>query len=137
MIVGFNLSSLNAKVNEDKLGTTGITVNSAPSITGIEKADILDMKDVLRVKFVFAAKFEPDVGEINLEGSLLWRDHDAKKALKMWEEEKKLESKAGLEILNTVFRKCLAKAVVLAEDVRLPPPVQFPVVRAQKAENAE
>jgi len=137
MILGLNLNSISAKINEDKIGSAGITVNSTPSITGIEKADVLDMKDVLRVKFTFTTKYEPDVGDIVVEGSILWRDHDAKKVLKMWEDEKKLESKAGLEILNTIFRKCLAKAVVLAEDVRLPPPVQFPMVRAQKAEKSE
>jgi len=135
-IVGFNLSSINAKVDEDKLGSRGITVNSLPSIIGMEKAEILDMKDVLRVKFTFSAKYEPGIGEISIEGSLLWRDNDAKKVLKMWEDDKRIESKAGLEILNTIFRRCLAKAVVLAEDVRLPPPVQFPVVRTQKAEKA-
>jgi len=137
MILGLNLNSINAKINEEKTGTKGISVNSSPKIINISKADVLDMKDVLRVEFNFTSKYEPDVGEISVHGNLLWRDHDAKKVLKMWEDEKKLESKAGLEILNTIFRKCLAKAVVLAEDVRLPPPVQFPMVRAQKAEKSE
>ena len=137
MILGLNLDSINAKINEEKTGTKGISVNSSPKIINISKADVLDMKDVLRVEFNFTSKYEPDVGEISVQGSLLWRNPDAKKTLKMWEDEKKLESKAGLEILNTIFRKCLAKAVVLAEDVRLPPPMQFPVVRtAQKAEKA-
>lgn len=138
MIIGMNFSSVSAKVDESKLGSKGVTVNSSPTILSVEKADVLDMKDVLRIKFNFAAKYEPALGDILIEGSLLWRNPDAKKVLKMWEEEKKLESKAGVEVLNTIFRRCLAKAVVLAEDVRLPPPVQFPVVRpAQKTEKIE
>jgi len=136
MIVGMNFSAINAKINEDKMGSQ-VSVNSAPTITSIEKADVLDMKDVLRVKFNFTAKYEPTFGEISIDGNLLWKDGEAKKVLKMWEEEKKLESKAGIEILNTIFRRCLAKAVVIAEDLRLPPPVQFPIVRAQPKEEAK
>jgi len=137
MIVGFNFNSMNVKVNEDKLSARGITVNSVPSVTDLEKAEVLNMKDILRVKFRFEAKYEPDVGEIVMDGSLLWRDGDAKKALKLWEEEKKMESKSGVEVINTIFRRCLAKAVVLAEDVRLPPPVQFPMVRATEKKPEE
>ena len=134
MIVGLNFSAVSAKAEEGKLGTKGINVNSSPKIVAVEKADVLDMKDVLRIKFDFVSKYEPAVGEIALSGTLLWRSSDAKKVLKAWEDEKKLETKAAVEILNAIFRKCLAKALVLAEDVRLPPPVQLPVVRAKTPE---
>lgn len=131
MIVGMNFSSISAKVDESKLGAKGAKVNSSPSIVSVEKSEILDMKDVLRVRFAFTAKYEPALGEISIDGSLLWRNPEAKKVLKAWEESKKLEPKAAAEILNAILRRCLAKAVVLAEDVRLPPPVQFPIVRAK------
>lgn len=131
MIIGLNFTAMNAKVEEGKLGTKGISVNSTPKIVAVEKADVLEMKDVLRIKFDFVSKYEPDVGEISLSGALLWRHPDAKKVLKLWEDEKKLETKAAVEILNTIFRRCLAKALILAEDVRLPPPVQLPVVKAK------
>lgn len=131
MIVGFNFNTISGKINDSKIGSGGISVNSRPEIISIEKADVLDMKDVLRISFSFTTKYEADIGEILFEGSLLWRNPDAKRVLKMWEEEKKFEAKAGVEVMNTVFRKCLAKAVVLADDLRLPPPVQFPIVRSE------
>lgn len=136
MIIGMNFNSVSAKAEEKKLGAKGITVNSSPKIVSVEKAEILDMKDVVRVDFNFTSKYEPEVGEISIDGSLLWRG-EAKKILKMWEDEKKLEPVAGLDILNTIFRKCLARSVMLAEDVRLPPPIQFPyVVKGEKGEKA-
>ena len=128
-----NFNSIAASIDEAKIGTKGVSVNSTPKIVSIEKSEVLGMKDVLRVKFDFKTKYEPGLGTISIEGSLLWRGPDAKKILKRWEEEKKVETKVAAEILNAIFRKCLAKAVVLAEDVRLPPPVQFPVVRTKQA----
>lgn len=130
MIIGMNFSSVVAKVDEKKLGEKDIRVGCSPTIISLQKAEVLDMKDVIRAEFKFEAKYEPEVGEIVIEGSLLWRDHDAKKVLRLWEDDKKVEAKAGVGILNAIFRRCLSKAIVLAEDVRLPPPVQFPIVKA-------
>ena len=36
-----------------------------------------------------------------------------------------------LDVLNTIFRRCLAKAVDLADLLRLPPPLRFPTVTAE------
>jgi len=126
MIIGLNINSIRA--NREMQPKGEVTVNSVPRITGIEKRDIFDMKDVLAAKFEFKTIYEPHIGEIVFEGEVLYRNSDAAKIVKRFKEEKKVDTKVGAEILNAIFSQCLARAVELSIEVRLPPPVQFPRV---------
>jgi hypothetical protein len=46
-----------------------------------------------------------------------------------WNKEKKLPDDVANEVLNLIMRNCLMQGVVLARDMRLPPPIQLPTVK--------
>jgi len=46
-----------------------------------------------------------------------------------WLKEKKLPDDVANEVLNLIMRNCLMQGVVLARDMRLPPPIQMPQVK--------
>lgn len=126
MLVGMNLTSIRAYTKDQPFPK--VNVNSAPKVVDVEEFPVADMKDVLRIKFGFVCEYSPDVGKVEIEGSVLWKDANAKDILKSWKDERKISTKVAAPILNAVFRKCLTKTIELSEELRLPPPVQFPVV---------
>ncbi len=132
-VIGFNLKSIRANVDEKKLAGD-VSVNSSPSIKTIEKRDLgfVGVKDAIGIEFEFSTLYEPKVGEISFAGEIMYQVEDAKKVLDAWVKNKKLDEKIATDVLNTIFRKCLAKSVEISDALRLPPPIRFPVVTAEK-----
>ncbi len=132
-VIGFNFKSIDASVDESKLAGD-VTINSAPNILNIQKKDLgfVGMKDAVGIEFDFTTSYDPKVGNISFTGEILYQVEDAKKVADEWKKEKKLDEKIALDVLNTIFRKCLGKSVEIAETLRLPPPIRFPVVTTDK-----
>lgn len=128
-VVGFNINKIKADIYEIKV-EKNINVNSVPNITDVKKKDIgMGMDDVIAVNFNFEVTYEPKIGQIFLEGELLFKSDAADKIAETWDDRKLLDDSVSVEIMNTIMRKCLMKAVTLSDELRLPPPVKFPVVR--------
>lgn len=128
-VIGFAFRSINASV-EEKNVAGNIDVNSTPSIENIKKKELTmpEFKDVLSVEFKFVTKYKPEIGSIEITGEVLYQTNDAKRMASMWKDGKKIDGKAAADILNTIFKKCLTKAVSIADELRLPPPLNFPNV---------
>jgi hypothetical protein len=135
MIVGFNFTSIKGYTKDPSTGN--LTINSAPKIVDVEEAKIAGVSEVLKIKFGFVCEYSPDAAKVELEGNLLWKDESAKEIMKQWKEDKKVNVKIAAPILNAIFRRCLTKTVGLADELRLPPPVQFPIVVEGKASKAK
>lgn len=132
-ILGLNLNSINAEVKEIPKGKE-ISINSTPRITNVDKKElnIPGFKDVLSVAFDFETRYDPNVGKIKFEGEVLYQTDDVKGIVNKWKKEKRLDDGMTVEILNAVFRKCLSEGVSIANELRLPPPVSFPVVKTKE-----
>lgn len=130
-IIGFNIKSIHAYIDDKKVEGP-IDVNSAPVIESVRKKDlnIPGMKEILSIEFHFTTRYDPKIGEISITGEVLYQAEDTKKVLSMWKE-KKLESSLAVDVLNTIFKKCLTKSVGIADELRLPPPLNFPVVKGE------
>ena len=135
-VIGFILSSISASVEEVNEGGAEITVNSTPKIDSIEKKDINmpGMDNVISVKFTFKTVYEPKIGDIIISGDILYQTNDAKAVIKQWKDKITIDSQLYLDVTNTILRKCLAKAVMLADELRLPQPVSFPMVIPKQEE---
>ncbi|MBI2233360.1 MAG: hypothetical protein HYU56_05575 [Candidatus Aenigmarchaeota archaeon] len=134
--IGFNINAIDAKVDPTTERKGNVNVNSSPSITSIEKRDV-DFplaKDVVAINFKFETKYEPKVGWITMEGEVLYTSDNPKEMIAKWKKEKKMEDDVAIEVLNTIFRRCLAKAIEIAAELRLPPPVSFPIVKLKDQE---
>ena len=130
-ILGISLRNIKADIDDKVTPTGDINVSSTPTIENVSKKDIdlFAMKDVLSVEFRFRTSYEPKLGEIVMEGEVLYQTEKTKDVVNRWKKEKKIEEGLATEILNAIFRKCLTQAIALAHELRLPPPIIFPVVR--------
>lgn len=135
-VIGFNINAINARVETAKERKGNVNVNSSPLITGIDKKEIelSGVKDVVAINFQFETKYEPKIGEIMLEGEVLYQSSNSKEIIAKWKKEKRMDDDMAIEVLNTIFRRCLAKAIEISAELRLPPPVSFPIVKLKDQE---
>jgi hypothetical protein len=126
-VIGINLNSISATV-KNRVIKGNLNIGSTPNIKNVEKRNVLGM-EVLAIEFGFETKYEPDIASISIEGELMYKTDDVKKILKKWKDDKKLPDDIAVDILNVIFRKCLTQSIVLSEEIGVPPPLGFPVVK--------
>ncbi|HYU07254.1 MAG TPA: hypothetical protein VEM77_08770 [Thermoplasmata archaeon] len=87
------------------------------------------------VDFRFTANYhasEAVVGLIQIEGSLLW-EGDAKALVRGWSAGGQMPPEVAQEIHTIIMTNCIPEAVLLARELRLPPPIPIPQVNIQQA----
>jgi len=87
------------------------------------------------VDFRFTANYhasEAVVGLIQIEGSLLW-EGDAKALVRGWSAGGHMPPEVAQEIHTIIMTNCIPEAVLLARELRLPPPIPIPQVNIQQA----
>jgi hypothetical protein len=135
-IVSIILRSIDANKLEEL--TNNINVNNKVNATGVKERDFPGIgQSGLAVTFNFLSSYtdgEKTIGEIKMTGEVWVMGPECKEIMKMWKKEKKIPEDSHIEIINTIFRKCVSKAVVLAEDVQLPPPIGLPFAQKEKKE---
>ena len=127
-IIGFNFDKVSAQ-RKDKI-TNNVNINHTVNITNVKKDEInLEKKqNILKFDFEFKVDYQPDIGNISLEGSVLYLD-DPKKLQEIedsWKKNKKLPTNITTNIINTVLMRSNIKALILSQDVNLPPQIQLP-----------
>ena len=130
-------------------GFTKVGVERHPTQTPVQKVRVVndvDIKDVretplpvnnrkaVSVDFEFIIKYEPNVAQISIAGSVLYMGDDAKvkATIEGWKKTKKLDKDVSVEILNMVLAKCNIKALELSQDVNLPTHLPLPRVTPPK-----
>ena len=131
-IVGFNFLEMHVTRTEGAAGKINISNNVA--IKDISERDLTlgsDKQSGLKFTFEFVSKYEPKVGEIKLIGdvSYIGDSKEVKKILEEWKKSKKINKEIMTSILNTVLQKCNIKALILSQDVNLPPCLPLPKVQ--------
>ncbi len=134
-IVGFNFTRICAVKEKSVQGK--ISISNKVKITDAVQADLALGKDKQQgVKFMFeyVSNYEPKVGEITLEGDLLYLadQKTVKETLDLWKKDKKLPQSVMGSVLNTVLMKCNIQALIASRDVNLPPQVQLPKVQVKQ-----
>ena len=145
-IIGLNLKLIEANTEEKKTEKNigSININSSPTILNVEKRDIVIPKinDVLGIDFKFETLYfykkgegqpsekeirENKFAEISFSGEVLYQTDKSKEILHDWKKDRQLSESVTIEVFNAIFRKCLTKALDIANEFRLPPPLHFPV----------
>lgn len=130
MIIGFSIDSMEAGKDQMRGGETDINYTS--SLTGVEDAEIESLDDtVARISFELGLGYrqdEEDVADMSFEGSVLWRGDDAEDLIDSWEENEEIDEDVAAQVTNHVYRKCLTRAVGMADALELPSPVPMPRV---------
>jgi len=106
-----------------------------PRVITIKEVDIPTFdKKALSLEFEFETSYEPKIANIKITGDILYRPENSAKILKEWKKNKKLPDEMNMEILNNLFRRCLIKISVIADDLQLPPPLQLPRIKPKDEE---
>ena len=99
-----------------------------PRIVKKEEIKLEKKQNILKFEFEFKVDYQPNIGNISLEGSVLYLD-DLKKLQELedsWKKNKKLPPNITTNIINTVLVRSNVKALILSQDVNLPPQIQLP-----------
>lgn len=133
-IIGFGFNLVNAK----KTGVPSrqeIKINSTPKILDIKEINVPNMtKKALSFDFEFVTTYNPKIAEIKIGGNIIYIAKSNRAVLNEWKKKKTIPEEVSVEILNNLFRRCLLKISYIAEDLQLPPPLQFPKVRPKREE---
>lgn len=130
-IVGFNFTKILAERNEDVRGKINISNNV--SIKNVEEADLSLGKTGqkgLKFSFEFISKYDPKVGNVLLEGNVLYVG-DQKKVKEIfsgWKKDKKIPDDVVKGVLGVILNKCNIQALILSRDINIPSPVPLPKV---------
>ena len=133
MIIGFGFTKLSAEKGETAKGK--IDINNNVAIKDVQEDNLALGKDksqnILKFIFEFTSKYEPNVGSILFEGELLYMEEPkkAKEILNDWKKSKKLPKELMGGLLNTILTKCNVQALILSQQVNLPPPIPLPKVQ--------
>ena len=129
-VVGFSFTKMLAERKKPIKGK--ITINNTVTLVEVEETELpLESKSKgLKLTFGFSTKYEPDAGNIELSGEVIYLDEEkkVKDALKQWKSNKTLPNAITEEILNNVLAKCHIQAVIVSRDISLPPPVAIPKI---------
>ena len=108
-IVGFLFTKMNAEKKEGAKGKINISNNV--SIKDVKETEVsFSSNDQKAITFVFQflSKYDPAIGEISLEGNVVYmaKKDEAKKIMTGWKKEKKIDKDVMRDIQNTVLTKC-------------------------------
>ena len=132
MIVGFSFTKLSAEKHEAAKGK--IDINNNVSIKDIQESDFSlgkEKQNVVKFIFEFTSNYEPKVGTILFEGEILYLEDPKKikEILSSWKKEKKVPQEMMAMLLNTILTKCNVQALILSQEINLPPPIPMPKVQ--------
>ena len=103
MIIGLNIKSMQANIDRNKI-KGNINIKSMPKIEKIEKRENPKhgMEDVVFIDFGFQTIYYPDVGNIRINGEVLYKDN-SNQILEQSKAHKKLDDKIAVLVLNTIL----------------------------------
>jgi len=131
-IVGFNFD----KVLVEKLSPIEgqVKVKRDLLIKDIKKQELSlgskKKEELLKFDFEFSVKYEPKIGNIMIDGHILFIDEpsELKKIFDSWKKNKDLAPNLMALLLNTALMRCNIKALSMIQDVGLPPHLQLPTI---------
>ncbi len=130
-VVGHFIKSISCE-REETLGGE-LNINNKISVTDVEEEELKAIgKRALKISYEFESRYvsgKKKVAEIKITGHIFVLSKDASKILKKWKKEKKLEENYNAFFLNVAMRRCLVKAISLADEIGIPSPVPLPQIR--------
>ena len=134
-IVGFDFTKIDAEKKGPVKGK--ININNNVTIKNVEEQNLnlgKEKQNALKFVFEFIAKYEPDMGSIKLEGNVIYMadSKKIKEILDGWKKDKKLAKDISTGILNTVLTRSNVQALILSQNINLPPPIPLPKVQVDQ-----
>jgi hypothetical protein len=124
-IIGIGIKLMEGKRHEEITGS--VKVNSSMNITNVKEQELPALKcKGLSIEFEYSTKYIDDksktLAEININGNVILVGEEQEKILKDWKKDKKLPEDVKFQVIRVVSDKCSKKAIMLSDDLQLPPP---------------
>jgi hypothetical protein len=133
-IIGFELTKMLIEKKNIIKGKINIANNVA--IKGAEEVKISmgPNKTALKFIFQFTTKYQPDIGEILIDGDVIYlaSEEEGKTILSQWKKEKKVPKEITTPVLNYILNKCNIQALLLSREMNLPAPIPLPKIGDDK-----
>jgi len=129
-VANFRLSKIIGERSDKKVSNIEIKANS--TIVSIKKEKDKRIGEYLLVKFKYVVAYEPEVGNVQLEGTLWYTHEELDKQMKEEKNHIELKSDAVKEITNTIIQESVVEALDVSRKILLPPPLQLPTVNVKQ-----
>ena len=126
-ITGIQFRSLEARRYQDTVANQQIRIDHNSTLNLVAK----DGADKLRVEFGYTTSYGP-LGVIKVEGALTLTDPNAGAAADAWATTRNLPPEMAQAVHSAIMGAAVPEAVILAKDLRMPPPIPLPQVQFQK-----
>jgi len=137
-VIGIGLNKMEAKKIEEITGA--VKVNSGMNVTDIKEINLPAFKTKgLSIEFEYRTKYldnktEKSLAEINIDGNIVFVGDDQESILKSWKKDKSMANNVKIEVIRVVSDKCSKKAILLSDDLQIPPP---PLILPQAIKQAK
>ena len=123
----FELLSIDARrfTKAGERPRTNIRIDHNSSVTLITEVNDKEAN----VDFRFTANY-PGIGVIHIEGRFVY-EGEASELVEQWSKTGQMPNNVASEIHTGIMTHCIPEAMILARDVRLPPPIPLPQVNVQ------
>ena len=91
--------------------------------------DVRRENDSSRIIYKFTSSFST-LGTISLEGSLLYQGVEEIEV--KWKKDKSLPETVANEVQTAIFSSSVIESILIARDLRLPPPIPMPTLQKKK-----
>ena len=133
-IVGFSFDKIQAERLSQVKGK--IDINNNMRVIDVEPRDLSFTKGQggINFKFDFISSYEPKIGHINFTGEIIYMDTDKRieEILDGWKKNQKVDKFVMSQILNHALIKCNIQALILSQELNLPPPIMLPKVKVEE-----
>ncbi|GEM_PF-5067463 len=98
---------------------------------GLNLSSVESKNGELTVGFVYAVRYNPNGGHINLSGTavLEGEKNETALALQKWKKEKKITGEVGEQLLNILTNASALNAIFIARVLDLGPPFALPQIK--------
>lgn len=137
-IAGFNLKKILVERKSNLQGE--LKINTKMDLIDLKKEEVklMQAKDIINFNFqfsiqYFAVKNQAEVAEITFNGDVIYvaDPKDSKKIMDEWKN-KKIDENIKTQVLNTILLKCNLKALLLEDELGLPPHLPLPRFKSEE-----
>ncbi len=133
-VVGFNFTKI---VGEKKADPTNkLNIDRSVNLQKVEESHLnigTQRQSGLVISFLYAVKYAPELGSIDLNGNLFYLApaEKIKEALDSWKEKTILPKDVMNQVLQAIFIRSNIQALIVSKDLALPPPFPLPSPRVR------
>jgi|SRR3989344_4813882 len=125
-VIAFNIDRMLAEKISQVTKDTKVENNMRINDVGI----VPRRGNIIKFDFEFTTEYKKDVGNLKINGNLLYSDDEKKikDILDIWRKTKRVDKDIMTSITNFILIKCNVKALMLSELVNLPPHIRLPML---------